>query len=164
MQKTNKKIHASKRAVSLLLAYVLLVGLAISLWGMVYAWMRLSIKQPFPEEACPEIDFYIEYECGRWPTDDKINITIRNNGRFNIDGYYVKISNEKNAEIVKYSLGKGIVIFDPPLVPGNSNKTQFDYKEHKRITLLSIQIFEKINSDIYPCPAAIFRTKVEGCD
>jgi len=85
------KNRKSKKAVSELIAYVLLIGMSLMMAGGVYVWMKTIANQPMAEEVCPEdISLIIHsYSCG----DGVMNLTVKNKGFFNVSGYIVKINN-----------------------------------------------------------------------
>jgi len=79
-----------KKAVSPMIAYVLLIVIGISIAFLVYQWLKLQI--PSQSEKCPEdVRIIIKsYECNQ---PDKINLIFQNKGLFNIDGVYARYSN-----------------------------------------------------------------------
>lgn len=87
----NKK--KNKKAISILISYVLLVTLALALAATTYFFILPYAQKPLPEEKCPDgISIIIEdYSC-----DDDFNlmdITVKNTGRHNISGFFIKIVN-----------------------------------------------------------------------
>jgi hypothetical protein len=77
-----------------MIGYVLLIGMAIIMGGVMYTWMKSYIPQEDIE--CPEgvslvINNYF-YNC----TSSTLNLTLKNNGRFDIAGYYIKVTNDTN--------------------------------------------------------------------
>lgn len=91
MLKNHKK---SKKGVSLMIGYVLLVSLAVIMGGIMYAWMKSYV----PKDAldCPEGTSLIiksyEYNC----TSNIIRILIKNNGRFDVGGFFIHASNNSD--------------------------------------------------------------------
>lgn len=104
----------NKKALSEVIGYVLLISFAIILSGIVYYWMKSYI--PSDEVNCPDgVSVFIEnYEC----TSTTINLTIKNNGKFNIEGYFIRGTNESNQEVATIDLSKyadgigGVVRFE----------------------------------------------------
>ncbi len=95
----------NKRAVSIMIGYVLLVVVAVVLSIIVYQW----IKSYTPKEAlaCPDdVSIHIkEY----WCNSDYLNITIKNNGKFNIAGYFIRVSNSSGQEIATIDLSSRLL-------------------------------------------------------
>ena len=100
-----KPLRFCKRGVSIIVAYVLLIVIAIALSGLVYNWLRFQVT-PSDVETCPEgVTLIIKnLEC----IDDSLNITLENKGTFNIDGFIIRVSDRADAEFGVYSLGEFI--------------------------------------------------------
>ncbi len=86
-----------KNAVSLMLSYVLLIIIGLSLAIGVYVWMK---KYANVEETpkCPEdVSLLIQdYSCNS--TTKTINLSIKNKGLFNMDGYDINGVNDTKKE------------------------------------------------------------------
>jgi len=81
----NRKMN--KRAVSLMVSYVLLIVIGMALATLVYIWLEKVIDvTPTPE--CPENTrlMILGYTCDT----DKITVDVKNNGLFNVTGYYIR--------------------------------------------------------------------------
>ena len=72
----------NKKAISIIIGYVLLVVIAISLSLLVYAWLKNYL--PKDVEKCPDsVSLTISnYNCDI--EENKITLTLRNKGFFNI--------------------------------------------------------------------------------
>jgi len=121
-------IKMNKRGISEIVAYAIMIAIAISLAVAVYAWLHDVIK-PDPAIDCNEgTSVYLQnYSCSL----NQITLNIKNNGGFDVDGVIVKISNDASSEptigLVPYdtSLGNpnnvvGYWQFSPVLEPGKS--------------------------------------------
>ena len=77
----------NKRAISELVAYVLLITLAVSMAAVTYAFLKPYAEKPLPEEECPDaINIVIEdYACNT----THINISLKNRGLFNVTGVVI---------------------------------------------------------------------------
>lgn len=124
------QIKKDKLGVSIMVGYVLLVSLAIVMGGMLYTWM----KSYLPEEPleCPEgvsifvNDYY--YNC----TNSTLNLTLKNNGRFNIAGYFIHATNNSNQTVATIDLsapgvfikkGSGLLFGNKILFEGTNNNS-----------------------------------------
>ena len=89
---------SKKRGLSEVVAYVLLIAIAISLSIAVYAWIKVYLPKDVTE--CPEeISLMItEYNCD----EDLINLTVENKGLFDIDGFYMKYASETDEIPILY--------------------------------------------------------------
>ena len=92
------KLH--KKGVSVMIGYVLLVSLAVFMGGILYVWMKSYI--PNNPLECPEGTSIIikSYQC----TPGSLNLTLGNNGRFDIAGYHIKATNSINQTIATIDL------------------------------------------------------------
>ncbi len=92
------KNNYQKKAVSEIIAYVLLITITLALSVMVYGWLRSYIS-PSQQQECPEeiaiiISDYI-YDC---IPGNPINLTIQNKGYFTVDGFIVRASTKVGAK------------------------------------------------------------------
>ena len=136
----------NKKAVSIMIGYVLLITGVIIIGGLVYAWLSSYVPRPMPE--CPDgVSLFIEeVNCNQDGNNYEINLSIKNNGRFDVDGYYIKAS-EEEGEIATidiseniYSGGNaqaGIILFSEVLEPGE-NAPLAKYNELSKLYLIEI--------------------------
>lgn len=126
--KKNKKL-VNKKGISVIIGYVLLVGLAVVLGGIMYAWMKTYV--PADSLDCPDgtsitLKSY-SYACGT----NGINITLHNNGRFNVAGYYIKVNNISAQGIPsidfsgRVSTMPGVAIFQGSVLLSQGNNNSF---------------------------------------
>jgi hypothetical protein len=155
-----------KKGIAELLAYALLMGLAITLSILVYNWLRFYIL-PSETKACPEgVNIILqEYSC----SDGKINLTLRNKGLFNIDGYIVKVNNETAASTGKpkglpvYLLGS--VSLSSPLSPGMMTSKEWPYKDaYTRIVEVEIEPFRSEGGKTIYCDKAVVMQPIRSVD
>lgn len=124
----------SKKAVSEMIGYVLLITFAIILGAVVYAWMESYV----PREAveCPDgVSVFIKYiKCENAGTDYNLTLNLTNNGRFAIDAYYLRVSENPEIEIGTKPITElvsgnvdvvsgGIIIIPGQLQPGTDAET-----------------------------------------
>jgi len=93
-QKTSKK---NKRAVSEMVAYVLLIVITMALAVGMYAFLMFLTRGVNEIPKCPEtLSLAIQdYSC---LGSKEIQVTIKNKGLFNIDGISVKGTDDKSQE------------------------------------------------------------------
>lgn len=93
----DKKLR-TKKGVSLLISYVLLIVIAITMAAILYAWLQTYI--PKDKTECPEdVSLIIrDYNCGESidgvEADGYFTISFQNKGFHDIDGGYIRFSNE----------------------------------------------------------------------
>ena len=99
-----------KRGVSEIVSYVLLISISIAIAGVVFSWLRLQAT-PSNEIDCEEgvslviSEYY--YNC----TGKVLNLTLKNRGLFDIDGYVIRVNNVTNSKLGVYLLnGSGGII------------------------------------------------------
>lgn len=133
----------NKKSVSEMIAYVLLVVIAISVSVIVYSFLRAYI--PREPEKCPDdVSLIIQdYSC----LDDIFTLTIKNQGLHSVDGMYVYISNQSGVPVVfpleeKVPHGvSGEVFFPSRLNASDSMNLYFNYSKYNDITKISIKPF-----------------------
>lgn len=93
--KIGKRI--GKKAVSIMIGYVLLVTIAIVMGAITYSWLKTYI--PSESTECPEgVSLFIKnYSC----STGEFNLTIKNTGRFNITGYLIRVGNSTDSFATK---------------------------------------------------------------
>ncbi|MFA4960191.1 MAG: archaellin/type IV pilin N-terminal domain-containing protein [Candidatus Pacearchaeota archaeon] len=98
----------NKKGVSELIAYVLLISIAVSLSIIVYAWLVVWVE-PKPEgSTCPPgVDVVVtDYICtpkgGNNPGN--FSISLKNKGRFTFDGFVLRVHDRPDAEFGLYTL------------------------------------------------------------
>ena len=122
MKKRNKK------AISPMIGYILLISAAIFMSAIVYVWLKTYVPKAAIE--CPDSTsiFIKDYNC---TLNKELNLTIKNNGNFNVAVYFIRIANESGVELATIELSQrlstewgGVIIGNSVLFdntePGNS--------------------------------------------
>jgi len=130
----------NKRGISEIIGYVLLIGFVIVLSVVIYAWMKSYV--PKDELKCPdEIAIFVkDYSC----STQQLNLTIKNNGRFNITGYLIYARNYSQAGVATVDLSNRIISGGTHLNPagvkfsGQNNSFQPDNEEKHVFNITSI--------------------------
>lgn len=112
------KMKKNKRGVSIMIGYVLLVSLAVVMGLIAYQWMKTYLPSDIIE--CPDGAslFVKEYTCDA--NTRTFNVTLKNNGRFDVAGYYIRVADigETKPTIEIYQN-----LSSDPLMPGLNNAT-----------------------------------------
>jgi len=153
MSRQVRMLNKNKRAISELIAVVLMISMALALSGMVYAWLKFYVSKPLPEELCPEgISVIIsDHQCYVLGANRMLNITFKNQGRFDIDQVIVKINNEtgkeafyplfetrnENGALVEYPFV--YTPFSPFLSPNEKQTKMFSYEDYKSIETIEVE-------------------------
>lgn len=91
----------NRRGISVIVGYVLLVSITIIMATIVFAWLKTYV--PTESTKCPDgvsvlIKDYV-YDC-----KNSLNLTIKNNGRFSIAGYFIHAINSSEQELATIDL------------------------------------------------------------
>jgi FlaG/FlaF family flagellin (archaellin) len=82
----------SKKGISVLIGYVVLVAFVVFLAAIIYEWMHSYV--PLEELTCPDsVSLLVEkYEC----EDNQLKLELKNNGKFNLGGYFIYATQSPN--------------------------------------------------------------------
>lgn len=97
----------NKKGLSIVIGYILLVSISIAMSVIVFQWIKNYV--PTEEVNCPEGTSMfvksINYDC----TNLILNMTIKNNGKFSINGFYIRATNVSNQELATINLASNIL-------------------------------------------------------
>lgn len=158
-------LQRDKRAISLIVSYVLLISIGLSIAALVYGWLRFYVNV---EEAvaCPEgvaiILTDVKYEEEQVGVVT-LNLTIQNKGLFDIEGYVIRVNNRTGVQVGTNTIYNPLDYRAPnpsgefPMKPGQSfdhnfNSSYLAYKGSGRICFVEIQPYIKQeNGQTVPC-------------
>ncbi|WP_300095934.1 hypothetical protein [Flavobacterium sp.] len=150
----------NKKAISEMLAYVLLIVIALAIGGLVYSWTLLNI--PKDNENCPEdVSLIIKnYAC----SDGYLQLNLLNKGLFDISGFYIRANNESGrARTIMLedteSKEAGRVVFSKDLEPGKEYQANFSYEKYGEIISVEIEPFV-LGSKIILCEESIISEEI----
>lgn len=87
----------NKKGVSIIVGYILLVAISIVMSVLVYQWIKTYV--PTDSVECDEGTSIfirtINYDC----TNSILNLTLKNNGKFSINGFYIRVSNSSGESL-----------------------------------------------------------------
>lgn len=156
----------NKRGLSVVIGYVLLISVSIAMSILVYQWLKTYV----PKDAikCSEgTSIFIKditYTCTSGK--ETLNITVKNNGKFSINGYFIYVSNVSDPNILTTidissriaegggTTGNSIVFSDlienylTPDEPTNIRKSSFDvtgYGTLYKVEIIPTRIQEENN-------------------
>ncbi len=149
-------LMSNKKAISEIVAYVLLISIAISLSVIVYNWLRFYAGTG-EKESCPEGVNLIIKDYSVDCNSKKINITIQNKGLFSVGGFVIKTNDRVASDVGLYTFtDTGI-----PLVPGNQTTLYYNFSDAtvmqnneekhptKDLTIIEVQGFINKGDRIY---------------
>jgi len=177
--------YTQKRAVSEIISYVLLIVIALGISTAVYQWM--STRTPSVSGTCPEdVSLYLKnYNCNSSICNSGkcLNLTIKNNGNFNIDGIFIRASNNIStipAAGLKYTESNyfddiqsynetGRLYFKmmndgggEPLAPGKEIELVFSYENIVPLKKIQIEPFVIDKSSMQLCTDATVNIEVDN--
>ena len=126
-------LDKDKRAVSLIVSYVLLITITLALSVLVYNWLKIYIIDDEIPQCSSNVNIIIQdYDCfrsdvyaGSVETAGNLQITLKNKGLFNISGFRLRVNDREDAEFGLYTLEeKGV-----PMAPGDDFFRQYNFSE-----------------------------------
>ena len=98
----------------MVVGYVLLIVFVVFLGVVVYNWMKTYV--PKGDLNCPEGTslFIKDYNC---TTNNQLNLTLKNNGKFNVGGYFIRVTNTSGVGLATIDLSKNITSGEDFLSP-----------------------------------------------
>jgi len=157
-----------KKAVSLMVSYVILVSIAISLSIGVYVWLKdytnVSPKTDCKDGTSLRLENYTILE-------ENITLFLKNNGRFNISGFIMIVGNDSekmptdllpphgSVAVGGAPVSKGHFNFDPPLKPGETQKAVFLKASDYEIKVIQIQPYIR-DKRIIVCEQAVIKENI----
>ncbi len=110
----------NKKAVSMMIGYVLLVSFAVIMGVIVFAWLRTYVPNETIE--CPdEVSILIRsVDCVKASAQAGsyvLSVNLSNNGNFDIDGFYLRATNTPTQKLATQDLSK--LVIKGGSAPGN---------------------------------------------
>jgi len=96
------KKRKNKRGLSVVIGYVLLITFGIILSVIVYNYLKTYV--PSETTQCPAgVSIFLKdynYNC----SSKELNLTLKNNGKFNIEGYFIRATNSSSDNLATINL------------------------------------------------------------
>lgn len=96
---------SNKKGASVIIGYILLITFGLVMSGIAFNYLKTYVPQDIV--SCPDDAslFIKEYDC----TGGILNITLKNNGKFNLDGFIIYSAPDINDEIATDNLQKNFM-------------------------------------------------------
>lgn len=137
----------NKKGLSNLVAYVLLISISISLSVLVYGWLKFFVGGAEVVNCPSNVNIIIEsYEC----SGGVLNISVKNKGLFDVDGYILRVHDRVDAEFGIYVFNE----FGVFLSPGDRFSESYviaDYSDVDTVTVVDVQPFVDIDGKNVSC-------------
>ena len=159
----------NKKAVSLIVSYVLLISIGLSIAGLVYGWLRFYSNME-ETEKCPD-GIHIAIMSASYSNGSRVdgmnlslNLTIQNRGRFNVTGYIIRINNITGIDLGTeriFDLRPGLSLNENsttatfPFAPNKEIKHKFNsthLEQHRNICFVEVQPYLIKSGEILACP------------
>jgi len=132
-----------KKGVSVIVSYILIILLAVSMAGMIYGFLQYRAAYREKIECPKDVSLYVEYyEC----QDNNINITLKNNGFWNVSGVNIKA----------YYKGTIINVTNIDGEIGIGDSKDFVISKSGGVDKIEILPFIKVKNRIIFCSDAVF--------
>lgn len=126
----------NKKGLSVMIGYILLITIAIAMSLLVYRFVKTYVPTDTP--SCPdEVSIFlqeVEYDS----ESGILNVTVKNNGNFNIAGYFIYATTSEDQELATLDLSGNLtsggtiysnsvlfVLGENFLAPGEAKKMVF---------------------------------------
>ena len=90
-----QKNPKNKRGASEMIGYILLIVFAVIISVIVYQWLKTYVPKE-PLQCSAEISLFIKEATFN---SSNLNVTIKNNGKFNVAGYFIHAKNNSSQEL-----------------------------------------------------------------
>ncbi len=122
----------NKKGLSVVIGYVLLITFGIILSVIVFNYLKTYV--PSDITACPDgVSIFLKdynYNC----TSKQLNLTLKNNGKFNIEGYFIHGTNSSNETLATINLAKYYGPNPPNLGMNSATAVYFFIPTNKSLT------------------------------
>jgi len=175
-----KKIK-NKKAISLMVSYVILIAIIASISVGVFAWLKI-VANVSPVIDCKSGTSVIieDYQCSTGEELDPagIEIILKNNGRFNVDGIIFAVGDSSARAPITYLIPQasgsripGHYFFLQPLKPGESKTIGFSNEKETgvvtfidgKIKVAQIQPFILTPEGKVVCQEAVIKQDITDC-
>ncbi|MEM0465726.1 MAG: hypothetical protein QXW97_03445 [Candidatus Pacearchaeota archaeon] len=112
MKKVKDIYKENKKALSEMVAYVILISIALGIALSVFSWMVIIAKGANQTVECKEGTSVTLESVNYNPADNNLFFSIKNNGRFNVNGVIIAVGNNSSKFIPYY--------FKPPIGAGTT--------------------------------------------
>ena len=152
--KLSSVLH-KKRGLSVVVGYAILIGMTISLSVLVFGWLRYYVDDASGSEvSCPEGVSVIvtEAKC-IGGNGGYLNVTLKNKGRHNVEGYILRVNDNPEAEQGFYAFDTNGTILEV----GNETSKQYYFSNQEDsnivdLNLIDVQAFKLIDEKKVYCP------------
>ena len=145
----------SKKGLSEIVGYVLLIVIAISLSLVVYSWLKYQLPT-----KVTECQSGVSISIENYTIGENISITIKNRGLFDIEGVIFKIADEPGIPVI--SLNGDNYFIEGGAASLRPNEVYTGVYANQYVEILEIQAIpiKVINNEVILCDNAIVNKKI----
>jgi len=136
----------NRSGLSEVISYILLIAISIAMSVAVYSWLRTYV--PTESVSCNDgTSIFIKnisYDC----SGKTLTLTVQNNGKFGIDGYFIHVSNNPSSDAlatvdISNKITNGGIIFGNSIKFSNSVENSLSPEESHNtiISTFNVQSF-----------------------
>ncbi len=96
----------NKKAISPLIGYIMLVVFVIAMSPIVYNYLKTYTKQDMPKCVDGVSIFITDYSCEDIKRNKILSLELKNNGRFDISGFYIRATTSQDQKLASYNLAE----------------------------------------------------------
>ena len=118
LSQEKKGTRTKKKGISIMIGYILLISLAVVMSVVVYRWLKTYVPADTLEcaDGVSMIITSYTYDCPA----KTLSITLKNNGRFSIGGFFIHGSTDITEEIATIDLSQKLLDPEGNHILGNS--------------------------------------------
>tara|TARA_Y100000310_G_scaffold327046_1_gene392796 strand:- start:384 stop:917 length:534 start_codon:yes stop_codon:yes gene_type:complete len=108
----------NKKGISVMIGYILLISTLVVMGAIVYTWMKTYI--PTDIINCPDgVSIYIKtIKCESTNGSYQLQIDLKNNGRFDIGGYFIHAASNASQELATIDITENLISSGTKMNPG----------------------------------------------
>jgi|TARA_Y100000310_G_scaffold250692_1_gene257015 hypothetical protein len=108
----------NKKGISVMIGYILLISSLVVMGAIIYNWMKTFV--PTETINCPEgVSIYIKnIKCESANGSYQLQIDLKNNGRFNVGGYFIHIADNSSQELATIDITENLISSGTKMNPG----------------------------------------------
>ncbi len=154
--RTLSPLGKKKKGLSNMVAYVLLISITIALSALVYNWLRFYVGESDIIECPDGVNLIIQnYSCSSG-SDGSLNVTLKNKGLFNSDGFIIRVNDRAGADSGFYTLEDSWINISVGSFYYNNyyfNDNKYSSFDLETITLIEVQPRMGTKKNPISCPA-----------
>lgn len=155
------QLNNQKKGMSEVVGYVLLIVIVIALSILIYGWLRFYVTAEDIPACSDDVNVVLKNQkCSFSGGDIILNITLKNKGFFDVDGYVLRVHDRAGAKMGLYPLD----MFGFPLAPNEERSVAYNVSNYSfdgyvlgDLTLVEVQPFTKGDDENISCRISVLQ-------